>query len=88
MGWTGRITVVGAVTSAWDVAHSVVTVMGDRFVLIRSNSNVGRTRSGIQAIRNTGGETAMRQEIPQSAESLATSIPTPTSSAITRLSGW
>lgn len=88
MGWTGRITIIGAVTSAWDVAHSVVTVMGDRFVLIRSNSNVGRTRSGIQAIRNTGGETAMRQEIPQSAESLATSIPTPTSSAITRLSGW
>jgi len=28
--WTGRIAVVGAVTTAWDVAHSV---MDDRFVL-------------------------------------------------------
>jgi hypothetical protein len=31
--WTGRIAVVGAVTTAWDVAHRVVSVMGDRFVL-------------------------------------------------------
>jgi hypothetical protein len=37
--------------------------MGDRFVLIRSDSSVGRTRSGIQAIRNTGGETTMRREM-------------------------
>ena len=61
--WTGRIAVVGAVTTAWDVAHAVVSVMGDRFVSIRSDSTVGRAKAGIQAIRNTGGETAMRAEI-------------------------
>ena len=61
--WTGRIAVVGAVTTAWDVAHAVVSVMGDRFVSIRSDSTVGRAKAGVRAIRNTGGETAMRAEI-------------------------
>ena len=61
--WTGRIAVVGAVTTAWDVAHAVVSVMGDRFVSIRSDSTVGRAQAGVRAIRNTGGETAMRAEI-------------------------
>jgi hypothetical protein len=32
--WTGRIAVVGAVTTAWDAAHAVISVMGDRFVSI------------------------------------------------------
>jgi hypothetical protein len=61
--WTGRIAVVGAVTTAWDAAHGVVSVMGDRFVSIRSDSTAGREKAGLQAIRNTGGETAMRAEI-------------------------
>jgi hypothetical protein len=61
--WTGRIAVVGAVTTAWDVAHAVVSVMGDRFVSIRSDSTVGRSKAGIRAIRNTGEEVAMRAEI-------------------------
>jgi hypothetical protein len=46
--WTGRITVVGAVTTAWDAAHAVISVMGDRFVSIRSNSTVGRSKAGRQ----------------------------------------
>ena len=54
---------VGAVTTAWDAAHAVVSVMGDRFVLIRSDSTVGRSRAGMQAVRNTGTETAMRPEL-------------------------
>ena len=61
--WSGRITIVGAVTTAWDVAHAVVSVMGDRFVSIRSDSTTGRSKAGIRAIRNTGGETTMRAEI-------------------------
>jgi len=61
--WTGRIVVVGACTTAWDAAHAVVATMGDRFVLIRANSRIGRPRSGMNAIRNTGAETAMRQEL-------------------------
>jgi hypothetical protein len=61
--WTGRIVVVGAVTTAWDAAHSVIATMGDRFVLIRIDSNFGRKQSGLRAIRNAGGELGMRKEL-------------------------
>src|SRR5215471_10910932 len=43
--WTGRITVVGAVTTAWDTAHAVVAACGDRFVLIRADSTTGRAEA-------------------------------------------
>lgn len=61
--WIGRIAVVGAVTTAWDSAHSVIAAMGDRFVLIRIDSSTERKASGRKAIRNTGGELQMRQEL-------------------------
>jgi hypothetical protein len=61
--WTGRIAVIGAVTTAWDSAHAVVAAMGDRFVLIRSDSRKGRKASGSRAIRNTGNEKRMREEL-------------------------
>jgi hypothetical protein len=61
--WVGRIVIVGAVTTAWDAAHAVVATMGDRFVLIRINSRIGRLQSGKQAIGNTGREPQMRQEL-------------------------
>ena len=59
--WVGRIVIVGAVTTAWDAAHSVVATMGDRFVLLRPRTNTGRKKAGRGAIHNTGGEVAMRQ---------------------------
>lgn len=37
--WTGRIVVIGACTTAWDQAHGVIAAMGDRFVLVRSDSH-------------------------------------------------
>src|SRR5262249_15225430 len=61
--WTGRIAVVGAVTTAWDAAHAVVSVMGDRFVLLRIDSNVGRKQSGLRSIQNIGSEVQMRKEL-------------------------
>jgi len=61
--WTGRIVVVGAVTTAWDAAHSVVATMGDRFVLLRPKTKAGRKKAGLGAIRNTGDETTMRNEL-------------------------
>jgi hypothetical protein len=61
--WTGRLAVVGAVTTAWDAAHSVVAVMGDRFTLVRSDSSAGRRRAGTRAIKNTRCETEMRAEL-------------------------
>jgi hypothetical protein len=52
--------VVGACTTAWDSAHGVISIMGDRFVLIRSDSKTGREEAGKQAIHNTGLEKTMR----------------------------
>jgi hypothetical protein len=61
--WTGRIVVVGAVTTAWDTHHAVVATLGDRFVLLRIDSEAGRVKSGTRAIRNTGSEAQMREEL-------------------------
>lgn len=61
--WTGRLAVVGAVTTAWDQAHSVIASMGDRFVLVRMDSNTGRVAAGQRAIGNTGDEARMRAEL-------------------------
>ncbi len=58
--WTGRLVVVGAVTTAYDQAHAVIASMGDRFALVRVDSNVGRLDAGRQALRNVGHEVAMR----------------------------
>ena len=61
--WKGRLVVVGAVTTAWDTAHSVISTMGDRFVLVRIDSTKARMESGRQAIGNTGDEKQMRAEL-------------------------
>jgi len=61
--WQGRIAVIGAVTTAWDTAHGVISTMGDRFLLVRLDSTKGRQRAGRQAIGNTGEEPIMRAEL-------------------------
>lgn len=63
LAWRGRITVLGAVTTAWDRAREVISAMGDRFVLLRLDSTVGRLAAGRQAIHNTGREEQMRAEL-------------------------
>ena len=63
--WSGRIALVGAVTTAWDTAHAVIASMGDRFVLLRMDSTRGRQDAGRRAIGNTGSETAMRAELSE-----------------------
>jgi hypothetical protein len=67
--WEGRLAVVGAVTTAWDTHQSVIAMMGDRFVLVRMDSNGKRSRvsAGRQAIGNTGSEIQMRQELSDAA---------------------
>jgi hypothetical protein len=68
--WTGRIVIVAAVTTAWDAAHAVVATMGDRFALLRLRTSAGRRQAGRGAIRNTGGEVEMRQELAAAAGAL------------------
>ena len=63
--WQGRIVVVGAVTTAWDSAHQVVASMGDRFVLLRMDSMIGRESARKHAMQNTGQEVEMRRELAE-----------------------
>jgi hypothetical protein len=65
--WTGRLVVIGAVTTAWDTAHTVVSIMGNRFVLCRIDSRDANARRAaqLQAIKNTGDEIQMRAELAE-----------------------
>ncbi len=63
LDWSGRLALVGAVTTAWDRAHDVIASMGDRFVLLRMDSTQGRQVAGRQAIGNTGHEMTMRRQL-------------------------
>lgn len=65
--WRGRIAVIGAVTTAWDTAHSVIAAMGDRFVTVRIDSTASRFTAGRKAIGNTGSEPTMRAELAAAA---------------------
>lgn len=65
--WDGRIVLIGAVTTAYDTAHAVISAMGDRFALVRVDSNLGRIASGRQALANVGSETTMRPELADAA---------------------
>jgi hypothetical protein len=63
--WSGRVAIIGAVTTAWDTHHAVVAAMGDRFVLVRADSTKNRQAAGRKAIGNTGSEIQMRAELAQ-----------------------
>ena len=72
--WTGRITLIGAVTTAYDTAHAVIASMGDRFALVRVDSNLGRMSAGRQALRNVGHEIEMRAELAEAAGSVLAGV--------------
>src|SRR6476660_4284413 len=74
--WTGRIVIVAAVTTAWDAAHAVVATMGDRFALLRMRTHAGRQEAGRGAVRNTGGEVGMRQELADAVGALVAHMDT------------
>lgn len=63
--WSGRCVTVGAVTTAWDKHYQVVAEMGDRFLLVRMDSNNADSRgsAGRQSLRMTSRETDMRGEL-------------------------
>lgn len=74
--WTGRLVLIGAVTTAWDSAHQVIATMGDRFVLARLDpSDQERLAAGRQAMRNVSNEDAMRTELSAAVGKLLAKIP-------------
>jgi hypothetical protein len=81
--WHGRIAVVGAVTTAWDQAHTAISAMGDRFVLLRVDSNQNRLASGRRTIQNTSHENQMRDELAELAAGVIAGIDTTTAPELT-----
>jgi len=72
LGWWGKITLLGAVTSAYDSHHGVIASMGDRFALLRvdSDSRAVRLAATKQARLNTGREREMRREMQDAVEAV------------------
>ena len=65
--WIGRISVLGAVTTAWDAAHAVIAKCGDRFVLLRVDSTREPVAVAKSALRAIGHEAQMREELAAAA---------------------
>ncbi|MDV9170942.1 hypothetical protein R6V09_12450 [Streptomyces sp. W16] len=74
--WKGRVVVIGAVTTAWDAAHTVISTMGDRFVLVRIDSTGRKNRraAGLQALKNVSHEVGMREDLSNAVAALLTSV--------------
>lgn len=72
LAWSGRLTIIGAVTTAWDAHHAVIGSMGDRFITIRTDSDdyASRMAAGLRAQANRGHETEMRDELAHAVGSL------------------
>ena len=75
LSWSGRIVVIGAVTTAWDAAHSVIAACGDRFLLVRADSRQDRVAKSQRARRNTGEELTMRTEFAAAVGQLLSTVP-------------
>jgi hypothetical protein len=65
--WKGRLVVIGACTTAYDRAYAVISVMGNRFVLVRidSENDASREEFGLQSIANLGSEKTMRRSLAE-----------------------
>jgi hypothetical protein len=74
--WDGRIAIIGAVTTAWDDAHTVIGSMGERFVLVRTDSRTGRRSAGRHAIANIGREREMREELAKAVSGVVSGMTT------------
>jgi len=75
LSWEGNLVVIGAVTTAWDAAHAVISSMGDRFVLIRIDSTENRREAGLQALKNVSHEKTMRAELAGAVQAALNAVP-------------
>jgi hypothetical protein len=61
--WAGQVSIAAACTSTWDTAHEVVSQMGDRFVVVRGDTEGDRMGVGRRALDNAGRESVMEAEL-------------------------
>ena len=65
--WKGHLGIIGCCTTAWDMAHTAIAAMGDRFTVVRINSRDMdyRLAAGAQAMANLGKEKEMAYELKE-----------------------
>lgn len=76
LAWSGRLAVVGAVTTAWDTHHAAVATFGDRFILLRTDSSDRALRHAAsqQSVDNIGREVQMRAELAAAVKAVLDNI--------------
>jgi len=70
--WVGRVGLIAGCTTAIDSAHSVISVMGTRFLHVRLHGDSDIAGS---AFDHAGGETAMRSELREVVRGLLDHLP-------------
>jgi hypothetical protein len=70
--WAGHLGVIAGCTTAIDSAHTVMSMMGPRFVLIRLK---GDDRIAYSVLDHVGQEKRMRDELGQAVRSLLAALP-------------
>ena len=77
--WSGRLTVISCVTGVYDDHHAVIAAMGDRFLLLRLDSDDKRMRRHAtrRAIANVGGEDVMRAKLGQAVAGFLANVRVP-----------
>jgi hypothetical protein len=73
--WSGRIGLVAAVTGIYDQAHEVISACGDRFLIIRidSDSDEVRMAAADKAVENIALTEQMKAELKQAVVDVVTS---------------
>ncbi len=62
ISWTGKVGLIGGVTEVIDGQTAVHSVLGERFILYRPETE-DRHKVGLKAVGNVGRETAFRREL-------------------------
>ena len=75
--WHGKIGLIAGCTSSIDTLHSVVSVMGERFVYYRMPKVIGQ-KVARRALRSTGRETLMRNALRKVVEEYVSALQIPT----------
>jgi Domain of unknown function (DUF3854) len=69
LSWAGKCALIAGCTEAWDTAHAVVSMMGDRFLCVRPRHK-SRESFGKRAFAGAGDEIETRATLAQSVRSL------------------
>jgi hypothetical protein len=67
--WQGKVGLIGACTSTIDAHHSVISAMGERFIMYRLPT-INEDQLAARALEHQGSEAAMRKELSRDVSNL------------------